>query len=448
MLKRVPLPILVIVVSFLCPTELSLYLAGLRLPPHRIALIVLFPIAIYRLLMRPDIRIRSFDHAMIAFNIATVAAFNYHGIQYLGPDLIASNGLVYGGSLALESLVGYLVARVWIRDVEQFRAVLRLLVAAALVAGLIALPETLFGQHYLHDILQSLTGYVHPRDTEQRLGLTRAYGTFDHPIHLGTFCASVFALAWYSGGAIASRWGRALAILGATFAALSSAPLLVCAVQSVLIGWDRLTRGVQGRATITMACLAALYLAASIVMTRSPIAFVATGMTLDSWTGFYRLVIWEYGLENVWANPWVGLGLADWQRPSWMASASVDAFWLVVAMRTGIPTFLLMVIAILLLMRGVVKKGTRANDRGIRGFARAWLFSLIALSLAACTVHYWNALYAYFFFFLGLGGFIADPKRVRATASVRKPEPRAAPRTPRRPRPIWPAAPRPAMVWA
>jgi len=171
-------------------------------------------------------------------------------------------------------------------------------------------------------------------------------------------------------------------------------------------------------------------------------------MTLDSWTGFYRLVIWEYGLENVWANPWVGLGLADWERPSWMASASVDAFWLVVAMRTGIPTFLLMVIAILLLMRGVVKKGTRANDRGIRGFARAWLFSLIALSLAACTVHYWNALYAYFFFFLGLGGFIADPKRVRATASVRKPEPRAAPRTPRRPRPIWPAAPRPAMVWA
>lgn len=444
MLKRVPLPIVVMVVSFLCPTELSLYVAGLRLPPHRIALLLLFPIALYRLLLRPDIRIRGFDYVMIAFNVATVVAFNYHGIQYLGPDLIPSNGLVYGGSLALESTVGYLVARVWIRDVDQFRDVLRLLVAAALVAGLIALPETLLGQHFVHDILQGLTGYVHPRDTEQRLGLTRAYGTFDHPIHLGTFCASVFALAWYSSGAGSSRIGRAAAILGATFTALSSAPLLVCAVQSTLIGWDRLTLGVHKRATITMACLAAMYLGASLVMTRSPIAFVATGMTLDSWTGFYRLVIWENGLENVWANPWVGLGLADWERPSWMASASIDAFWLVVAMRTGIPTFLLMVLAIVLIMRGVIVKGTKSKDRGVRGFARAWLFSLIALSLAACTVHYWNALYAYFFFFLGLGGFIADPKRVRTAAPIPA---AAAPPTrawqPPPPRPL----PRPAMVW-
>ena len=441
MLKRVPLPIVVLVVSLLCPTELSLYVAGLRLPPHRIALILLIPIAFYRLLTRRDIRIRLFDWAMIAFNVATVAAFNYHGVQFLGPDLIPSNGLVYGGSLALESLGGYLVARAWIRDVEQFRAVLRLLVAAALVAGLIALPETLFGQHYLHDVLQGLTGYVHPRDTEQRLWLTRAYGTFDHPIHLGTFCASVFALAWYSSGAGMSRWARAFAILGATFTALSSAPLLVCAVQSVLIGWDRATRGVQARATITMGCLAAMYVGASMVMTRSPIAFVSTGMTLDSWTGFYRLVIWENGLENVWANPWAGLGLADWERPAWMASASIDAFWLVVAMRTGIPTFLLMVIAILALMRGVIKFGTKAKDGGVRGFSRAWLFSLIALSLAACTVHYWNALYAYFFFFLGLGGFIADPKRVRVRATV--PQSVAVPA----PRPLAPAVPRPAMVW-
>ena len=140
----------------------------------------------------------------------------------------------------------------------------------------------------------------------------------------------------------------------------------------------------------------------------------------------------------------VGLGLADWERPSWMASASIDAFWLVVAMRTGIPTFLLMVLAIVLIMRGVIVKGTKSKDRGVRGFARAWLFSLIALSLAACTVHYWNALYAYFFFFLGLGGFIADPKRVRTAAPIPA---AAAPPTrawqPPPPRPL----PRPAMVW-
>jgi hypothetical protein len=112
-------------------------------------------------MVRSDIRLRGFDWAFIAFNAATLAAFAYHGVQYLGPEQVPSNGLVYGGSLALEGLAGYLVARTWIRDVETLRAVLRLLFAVAVAAGLVALPETLLGQHFVHDLLQAVTGYVH-----------------------------------------------------------------------------------------------------------------------------------------------------------------------------------------------------------------------------------------------------------------------------------------------
>ena len=177
MMKHTPWPIAILIASFLCPTELSLYLGGLRLPPHRVALIILLPIAVYRLLTRKDIRARLFDWVVISYNVATVVVFNQHGIQFIGPDLIPSNGLVFGGSLALESTGGYLVARAWVRDIKQFRAAVRFLVASVLIAGLIALPDTLLGQHFTHDLLQSLTGYVHPRDTEQRIGLTRAYGT-------------------------------------------------------------------------------------------------------------------------------------------------------------------------------------------------------------------------------------------------------------------------------
>ena len=419
MMKHTPWPIAILIASFLCPTELSLYLGGLRLPPHRVALIILLPIAMYRLLTRKDIRARLFDWAVISYNVATVVVFNHHGIQFIGPDLIPSNGLVFGGSLALESTGGYLVARAWVRDIEQFRGAVRILLASVLIAGLIALPDTLLGQHFTHDLLQSLTGYVHPRDTEQRIGLTRAYGTFDHPILLGTFCASVLALAWFNVRAGFARYGRALAILAATFTAVSSAPLLIIAVQGVLIGWDRLTRGIAKRATITVAILGVLYLCASLVMTRKPIAFIATGMTFDSWTGYYRLVIWENGLENVWANPWIGLGMADWERPAWMASASVDAFWLLIAMRAGIPTFLLLILSLTLITRAVVARGCKHKDRSVRQFALAWIVSLIALSLSACTVHYWNALYAYFFFFIGLAGWIADPIRVKTANSAK-----------------------------
>jgi hypothetical protein len=52
--------------------------------------------------------------------------------------------------------------------------------------------------------------------------------------------------------------------------------------------------------------------------------------------------------------------------------------------------------------------------------ATGWMISLTALLLVACTVHYWNVPYAYFFFFLGLGGWMADPLRQARPAAVAK----------------------------
>jgi hypothetical protein len=62
--------------------------------------------------------------------------------------------------------------------------------------------------------------------------------------------------------------------------------------------------------------------------------------------------------------------------------------------------------------------------------------SLIALTLVGCTVHYWNVLYAFFFFFIGLAGWMADPVKVRATARGKYrgvPRPSPAPRPATRP---------------
>ena len=140
-------------------------------------------------------------------------------------------------------------------------------------------------------------------------------------------------------------------------------------------------------------------------------------MTLDPWTGFYRLQIWEHGLANVWANPWAGIGLDDWERPWWMISDTVDAFWLVTAMRQGIPSFLLLAIAIILLGHHVIKRRMRHTDGQAQRIAMGWMMSLIALSLIGATVHYWNVLHAYFFFFIGLGAWIADPTRAAWQAS-------------------------------
>jgi O-antigen ligase len=419
-MKATPLPVLLLIISFVCPTEFSIFISDLRLPPHRVALLFLVPIALFRLMSRPDIRTRPFDFLFIAFAVWTTWVYG----QHMGGD-----GYVFGGSLALESLGGYLVARAWVRDEVTMLATLRTMLLAILFVFFLALPETLFGQIFVHDFLFSLTGYKHPTGIETRASfLTRAYGTFDHPIHLGTFCAAFFALFWYAERKTMKRTQRAVFLGGATMLGLSSAPLLCIVLQSAMLAWERLTRGVALRTPLTLTLIAGLYVGASLVSNRSPINLIATGMTFDSATGFYRLQIWEHGLNNVWANPFLGIGLGEWDRPMWMASSTVDAFWLVTAMRGGIPGFLILVIAVIALGRGAVVRGIKNSDPGVRRLATGWMMSLIALCLVACTVHFWNVLNAFFFFFLGLGGWLADPKKTSARASKSQSKPvQAAP---------------------
>jgi hypothetical protein len=404
-LSRTPKPVILLILAFLCPTEFSIYLGGLRIPPHRFALILLMPLALWRVAMQKNLKIRAFDVAFLLFNVWTVGIFTYH---HGSPE-----GLVNGGSLALDGLGAYLVARVWIRDVTVFQDSLRMIGYVIGLAALIALPETLFGQIYTHDFLKSVTGYVHPTGVETRLGLTRAYGTFDHPIHYGAFCAALLSLFWFAGRSPGDRRKRAALLAGATILGLSSAPMLCLALQAAMLIWERYTRGIANRTSLTFVVLFGLYIGASMVMNRTPFGFIATGMTLDPGTGFYRIQIWDNGIDNVFAHPWVGLGMNDWDRPQWMFSSTVDAFWLLIAMREGIPALVLLVLSIAFAIRAVVKRGLRHPDFVVRRFARGWIMSLIAFSLVGVTVHFWNVLYAFFFFFIGLSGWMGDPKRTR-----------------------------------
>lgn len=419
--KKASWPVILLIAAFLCPTELSLYVAGLRFPPHRVALFVLVPLALVRLMQQRGLKIHGFDIFLIIFNVWTTVLYMYHQG--------AHEGLVYGGSQALESLGGYLVARVWVRTEDDLRATLRALGWAIAVAALIALPETLFGKIYTHELLRQLTGYVHPIGYEERLGFTRAYGVFDHPIHYGTFCATMAAMFWFAESKLKNRIKKAAFLTGATLLGLSSAPLLCLGLQGAMLVWDWLTRRWKGRAWITTTIIVGLYIGASLASTRGPIAVIATSMTLDPWTGFYRLQIWENGLANVMMYPLFGIGLADWARPGWMVSPTIDAFWLVIMLRTGVPSLLMMVIGFGLIIRAVNKKGLKSKDPVVRNLSRGWLMSFIALSMVSTTVHLWNVPFTYFFFFVGCAGWIADPLKVRARskkAAVAKPQPPAA----------------------
>jgi len=404
-LKKTPTPIIFLLLCFLCPTEFSIFVGDIRLPPHRIALLLLIPFAVMRMMTRSDTRLRAFDSLFVLFGFWMLGTYTYHGL--------GMSGFIYGGSLALETTGSYLIARAWVRDVDTLRNTLKVALGVVILAALIALPETLFGKVYTHDLLAQLTGYHHPTSVHTRLGLTRAYGTFDHPIHYGTFCAALLAMFWYVERGTVGRLRRSAIVSGATFLGLSSAPILCLGIQAGLITWERLTRGLSARVWLTIGAMVAAYLLVALIATRSPIAILATKLTLDSSTGFYRLIIWEHGLKSVFAHPMVGIGLADWARPDWMASDTIDAFWLLTAMRSGLPSVFLLISALALLIHAVNKRGVRNKSALARGLSRGWLFSLIALCFIATTVHFWNVSLTFFFFFIGLAGALADPKQQR-----------------------------------
>ncbi len=408
-LKQTPWPVALLILSFLCPTELSVYIGGARLPPHRVLLLLLLPIALISMLGRNGIRPKIFDAIFLGFSVWTLFVYvHHHG---------TADGLQSGGALALDSFGSFLVARAFVRDERAFAGTAAALLLAVGVTGLIAFPEAISGKFFVHDFLGQVTGYIHPTGVEKRAGLTRAFATFDHPIHLGTFCASSLALAMYAANKQIGAAARFVVIAASAMMSLSSAPLLSLVAQLAFTGYERITRGIKGRIAICVAVIVLAFVVVSLVATRSPFALIATGLTFDSWTGYYRLMIWENGLLNVWANPWVGIGLNDWERPKWMVSPSIDAFWLVIAIRGGLPAFLLLALGIAILTRGIAVRMRQADPVTVR-IATGWILSLLALSLVGCTVHYWNVPFAYFFFFLGLGGCLVDPLKSVAKARV------------------------------
>jgi hypothetical protein len=99
-------------------------------------------------------------------------------------------------------------------------------------------------------------------------------------------------------------------------------------------------------------------------------------------------------------NFMLGIGFHDWTRPSWMPS-SVDNFWLLTAMRYGMPCLISMIAAILYL---VIKTAKRKSDSlAMKNAAKAWAVGLAGLMIVGCTVTFWNSLFVLFFYTLGSG---------------------------------------------
>ena len=416
----VPIVVALFFLGIMLPTAVSLNLGGLRLSAYRVVLILCFLPMLMRLFSGRSGRINVFDMLLGLHCAWVVVAL----IKWGGP----AQGIESGGIYVIECAGAYLLGRLYIRSYEDFAAMARAYVAMVVGLLIFTVPEAITGVHILHDGISSVVGGPAAPFIEKRMGLERTFGPFDHPILYGVFSASAFSLAYFViSERRLSNYGGMAKVVGvslATFMSLSGGPYVVLIMQGFVAAWERMLSQIHGRWTALFTFFGLTYFAINLLSTKTPFHVFVNYFSFSKQSAYNRILIWEYGTAEVARYPTFGIGFADWTRPSWM-SDSMDNFWLVIAVRYGLPALGLL---LALLLGLVFVAGRRKNlPADWRRARHAWAFTLFGISVAAATVHLWNALFVLFFVLLGAGAWLTDV-RPHAPAREAKPRPSSTPR--------------------
>lgn len=371
-----------LVFSILVSSQFSVYIFGLRFSIYRLVLLfALFPIGITYFSRTKKLLADNFVFAFAGLMIVTLLINN------------GSAGFAYGGSLALETIVPYLIARVYIQNKDNLIAFADIYFKLILLLLIPVLYELFTGYNLL---IHSFGGDILRNDQGIRFGLYRAQGPFDHPILLGIFAAAGFALTTISNKNGVARY---LVILAVSFTSISSAAFLMIAIQVAMLKIQRLA---HARLSSFAFVLIGLYLFIEIFSNRSPLEVLASFLALDPATSYYRILINSYVWENVKLSPLIGIGLNDWARPTWMPS-SIDDFWLLIALQYGLVTLTCLITVVYLALKSTYVNHKTSESVGIR-------VMLITIIITLITVHIWNAAYVFFWLILGMANNSAQFK--------------------------------------
>lgn len=400
---KLPGPVLLYLLAVAIPVQFnlgSLSLNGLKL----LLLILIVPLTIRMLAGRYG-RVYWTDILFLLHVLWTAVALTVNN-----PNRV----IEFIGSTSIEFIGGYVLARAYIRNAETFIALIRFL-AFLIVATLpIALYEAITSHTIIIETIRKIPGLTSFTiiDMPTRMGLDRVQAVFPHPILYGLFASVGFSLTFIGLKNTVSnpvRYLLSVVITLCVFLSLSSGALLSIVLQLGLILWAWLLNQVKYKWHVLLALLVALYITIDILSNRAPIQVFMSYATFSPHTAYYRALIFEWGMKNVWAHPVFGLGFHDWVRPWWMHSGSMDNFWLVITSQFGIPGFVFLALGYLIALWQI---GTRKLGENITllQLRRAWMFTFIGLSFTLTTVHIWSTVYSFVFFLFGTGFWFITTK--------------------------------------
>lgn len=409
----VPMPVLALVFLgylMLAPPQFNPYIGGSSLPPYRIFLLgsSLFVLAS---VFGGRLRIVWSDILMLLAVVWISFAMSMNS----DADEAFTASIAHFADIGM----AYFFGRTAIRNLRDFRIFLFLMAPGLLIVGLFMALESVTHQNIIQPFFSKITGIGWSYRGDPRLGLMRSQGPFPHPILAGVFLATFISLYWMSG---LHRLPRYIGVFAAllSFFTVSAGTLMALVLSATLLIYNWLTERITNLTWGLFFAVSAIFVFAAELGTNSgSFRLIIRYASFNSDSGSNRVNIWKYGSQSVAEHPWFGIGYGDWIRAQWMGE-SVDNFWLLLAMRFGLPAFCLIFLAMIIAIVGLMRRSMQSNladGRAERGVA----ISLSVFALTLVSVALWLSAQAWFYILLGIAVSLANAPRLVPRSAIRVP---------------------------
>lgn len=378
--------------ALLLPAGLAIDLQGIVLPPYRIVLLLLAPVAVFEL-MRRHIRLTLPDYLFMLGSFWVILAYFVN----TGID----KAIEGGGSFVIDSFAAYLIGRAFITDVRRLRTFLVQALPGVIIVAIILAVESISHRLLIADLFPVRARYENLY--EIRLGLLRARASFPHSIAAGMFMTSLLPLYFLSGLRSRVRWAGTIASLGAIFT-VSSAALLTIILTISLIAYRMVfTRllAMREKMIYLVYAFAGLFALLEVFSDSGAIRAIIRNFTLDPANGYYRILIWDYGTASVARNPLFGIGDAPMPRARWMVMETIDNHWLMLAVKHGLPCAVLTLAGVII---ALWRCGTRNHwlNEYDRATTSGAIFALAASAIVGWSGAFWASNIAWFMLIAGV----------------------------------------------
>lgn len=364
------------------------------LMPHRIVLLIFFIPCAMRLLSGKAGKLIAADWLIFGSALWAALAMIYnHGVGFSVQPI---------GIHMIEFFGAYMLGRVAIRSAEDFRRFVKTMFWIVLFLLPFAALEAITKRNYLLEAIPNSIPVVH---APYRWGMRRAQTLFSHPIHYGVFCSFGMGLFWYVLRPAGRRFMSVPLVVASTIFSLSSGALICVVCQSVFIFWEAILKTIKARWRIFAAIFAAMFVFVELASNRGFFVLLTQYASFNTGSSYNRILIWRYGMENVYANPIFGLGFREWVRAHWM-STSADNFWLLNAMMFGVPSFFMFAGGVFNLLWRAARNAL--SDPLARACQAGFLTACGGVIIGGGTVHYWTAMMGLVLFLFGTGAWIGE----------------------------------------